>query len=86
MDDSKKYLSELARYVDSQSILFISQEGELKRIYCPFHVIALVKVYRFEKGQVLIVEAVKVTVKFLDVYIIDGRAYLIQYFDIIPGK
>ena len=69
--------------VDSKSILVIDSRGKLRRIFCPFPVISLVRIYRFEKGQMLTVEAVKVTTELQDVFIIDGKAYLIQYFGII---
>ena len=83
MDYSHKYLQEFAKYVDSKSILVINREGKLRRIFCPFPVITLVKVYSFEKGQILSVESVKVTVKLQDIFIIGDKAYLIEYFGII---
>ncbi len=83
MDYSNKFLHEFAKTVDSKSILVINWQGRLRRIFCPFPVFTLVKVYRFEKGQVLTVEAVKVTAQLQDIFLIDGKAYLIQYFGII---
>ncbi len=83
---SKKYLHEFARYIDSKSILVINQKGQLKRIFCPFPVVVLYRVYKFEKDQVLIVQAVKVTIDLEDIFIIDRKAYLIQYFGIITRE
>ena len=83
MGYSKKYLHEFARYIDSKSILVINPNGRLKRIFCPFPVVVHFKVYKFEKGQVLTVQAVKVTIDLEDIFIIDGKAYLIEYFGII---
>ena len=83
MEYSHKYLHEFAKMVDSKSIIVIDSRGKLRRIFCPFPVIILVCISRFEKGQVLTVEAVKVTTELQDVFIIEGRAYLIRYFGII---
>lgn len=83
MDYSNKFLHEFAKTVDSRSILVINWQGRLRRIFCPFPVVTLVKVYSFEKGQVLSVESVKVTVQLQDIFIIGGKAYLIKYFGII---
>ena len=83
MGYSKQYLHEFSKYVDPRSILVIDPKGRLRRIYCPFPVIVLVKVYQFEKGDILTVETVKVTVELKDIFIIDGKAYFIKYFVII---
>lgn len=80
---SNKFLHEFVKTVDSKSILVLDSSGKLRRIFCPFPVVTLVKVYSFEKGQILRVEAVKVTMQLQDIFIIEGRAYLIQYFGII---
>lgn len=83
MQESEEYLKNLSRYVDSNSILVISSEGELKRIFCPFIVAAKFKIYRFNEGAILVVDAVKVTLTLQDVFIIEGKAYLVQHFRII---
>jgi hypothetical protein len=83
MEYSHKYLHEFARMVDSQSILVVDSRGKLRRIFCPFPVVSLTEAFNFEKGQLLSVEAVKVTTGLQDVFIIGGKAYLIQYFGII---
>lgn len=82
--DPEKYLFELSKYVDSKSVLFINKDGLLRRVYCPFRVIVIVSVFRFEQGEIVIVEAVKVAITLEDVYIISGKAYLIHYFRIAP--
>jgi len=83
MFNPEEYLYELSKYVDPFSILVIDREGKLRRIYCPFLVSARIKIYTFYEGEVLIVDAVKVTLTLEDVYIISGKAYLIGYFRII---
>lgn len=83
MQESEEYLKNLSRYVDSNSILVISSDGQLKRIFCPFLVATMFKIYRFNEGDILVVDAVKVTLTLQDVFIIEGKAYLIQHFKII---
>ena len=83
MEKPEDYLRELSRLVDSDSILVISSSGKLKRIYCPFQVTVKIQVYRFNQGDILVVDAVKVTLTLEDVFIINGKAYFIQHFRII---
>ena len=83
MDYSNKFLYEFAKMVDSRSILVIDNRGKLRRIFCPFPVIVLDKVYQFEKGQVLSVDAVKVTTELKDIFIIGSKAYYIEHFGIL---
>ncbi|HPQ35883.1 MAG TPA: hypothetical protein PK563_15420 [Tenuifilaceae bacterium] len=83
MFNPEEFLYELSKYVDPHSILVIDKEGKLRRIFCPFFVAARIRIYTFHEGEVLIVDAVKVTLTLEDVYIINGKAYLIGYFRII---
>ncbi|MDY0196572.1 MAG: hypothetical protein RBR68_02030 [Tenuifilaceae bacterium] len=78
-----EYLYKLSKIVDSKSILVVDGNGNLRRIFCPFLVEALVKFQNLCKGEVYVVDAVKVTLTLEDVYIIKGKAYLIGYFRII---
>ena len=83
MEYPDKFLHEFARYVDSKSILVISPAGKLIRIFCPFPVVILSSLYQLEKGQIIFVDAVKVTKELKDVFIIKGKAYQIEHFGII---
>ena len=69
--------------VDSRSILVIDPRRKLRRIFCPFPVVVLERVYQFEKGQVLSVDAVKVTTELKDIFIIGTKAYYIHHFGIL---
>ena len=79
-DKSRKYIIELFKIVDTNSILVITYTGELKRLYCPFPVICIVNVPPLRKGNKYYVEAIKMTLELQDVFIINGRAYFIWYF------
>jgi hypothetical protein len=83
MENSKEYISELMKYCDPYSLLVIGIEGQLIRLYCPFSVIVVYSVGYLEKGDVYLVDAVKVTLELKDVFIIEGKAYYIIHFKVI---
>lgn len=71
------------KYCSPYSILVIGIAGQLIRLYCPFTVIVEYPVGYLIKGDVYLVDAVKVTFELKDVYIIEGKAYYIIHFRII---
>lgn len=82
MDYSKDYIGELMKWIDPYSILVIDEYGQLRRIYCPFTVLVTIPVGKFQHGDIVAVEAVKVTMELKDVYIIERKAYYIIHFRI----
>ena len=78
--DKEKYLQELLKWVSSDSLLVIDKSGNLRRIFCPFNVICLVKFPDISEGDKVSVDAIKLTVAIKEVYIIKGIAYHIAYF------
>lgn len=82
--DNEKYIQELFKLVKEDSILVIDMKGALRRIYCPFNVICLVAFPDIPEGKKVAVEAVKMTLSVKEVYIINGKAYFIIYFKILP--
>jgi len=78
--EARKYIAELFKIVDTNSVLVVMYTGKLKRLYCPFFVICKVEVPPLQKGKEYAVEAVKMTLKLEDVFIIEGRAYYVWYF------
>jgi hypothetical protein len=83
MEYSKDYILELMKHCDPLSILVIRDRGELIRLYCPFPAEVLLPVGNLEKGDIVAVEAVKLTLELRDVFIIEGRAYYLMYFRIL---
>jgi hypothetical protein len=83
MEYSKDYIAELMKFCDPNSLLVIGNEGKLFRIYCPFTVLVLYPVGHLEKGDVYLVDAVKVTLELRDVFIIEDKAYYLIHFRII---
>ena len=79
----EKFLQELLKWVNSDSILVINKKGLLRRIYCPFKAICLVDFPDIKQGEKVNVDAVKLTVEIKEVFVIRGVAYYIIYFKIL---
>ena len=78
--EARKYIAELFKIVNTSSILVVLYDGKVKRLHCPFKVIAKIDVPPLEKGKEYAVEAVKMTLQLEDVFIIQGKAYFVWYF------
>ena len=81
--DQTKYLEEISKFCDPLSILVLDGNARLIRIYCPIPVVVLKSVGNLDKGDIVYVQAVKLTVELRDVFIINGRAYYLYYFRIM---
>lgn len=81
--DSREYIRELFRVVSIDSILVIDLRGKLHRIHCPFRAIVVIPVGVYDTGVVVLVEAVKMTEDLKDVYIVEGKAYYLVYFQVL---
>ena len=82
MDDIDKIIKEIYKYCDTDSILVIDGEGQIRRIYCPFAVICIIDVDKIIKGDHAIVTAVKIARNLLLVYVIDQKNYYYFYFKV----
>lgn len=83
-EQNREYILELFRIVSTTSILVIDNKGNLKRLYCPFNVVAVVELPpQITVGASYYVDAVKMTLELKEVYIIQGKGYFIWYFKII---
>jgi hypothetical protein len=83
MERNEKYIRELFKIVGMDSILIIDKAGKLARLYCPFEVVVIGLLPDFRVGDIVWVEAVKMTVTLKDVYIIQGKAYYVWNFKIM---
>lgn len=81
-EKNREYILELFKIVSTNSILVVNYKGKVKRLYCPFLVICKVNVPPLQKGNQYAVDAVKMTLKLEEVFIIEGRAYYFWYFTI----
>jgi hypothetical protein len=82
-DRNREYILDLFKIVGTTSILVVDREGNLKRLHCPFKVVAIVNLPPLREGAIYYVEAVKMTLELKEVYIIEGKGYFIWYFKIV---
>ncbi len=78
-----EYINDIFRYCKTDSVLIISAEGHLERLWRPFKVLVIVDVHPLKKGQEKAVIAVKVAENLVDVYIIKDRAFHYYNFRIL---
>lgn len=84
MNDNREYILELFKIVSTTSILVVDRNGNLKRLQCPFSVVAIVALPpQITVGASYMVDAVKMTLELKEVYIIQNKGYFIWYFKII---
>lgn len=83
-EKNRQYIIELFKTVNPTSILVVNQYGKVKRLHCLFRVVALVTIFPdIIEGEFYMVDFVKMTLKLKEVYIIQGKGYLICYFRIV---
>ena len=83
-DHNREYILELFKVVGTTSILFVDYKGQLRRLHCPFRVVAIIEIPpQITVGAFYHVDAVKMTLELKEVYIIGGKGYFIWYFKII---
>lgn len=80
---NEKELAELLKYSSPKELYIVAWNNLLKILFCPFKVQVLNTVGELEKGKVVWVEEVKVTMELITVYMIKGKAYHYYHFDII---
>ena len=80
---NREYILELFKIVNTTSILVVDQYGKVKRLHCPFRVIAIVDIPPdIAEGKFYVVDFVKMALDLKEVYIIQGKRYYIGYFQI----
>jgi hypothetical protein len=80
-DHNREYIYELFKIVSTASILVVDRKGNLKRLYCPFRVVAIVELPpQITVGAFYMVEAVKMTLDLKEVFIIESKGYYYWYF------
>ncbi len=82
---NRNYILELYKIVSPTSILVVDQYKKVKRLHCPFRVIALDDIPPdIIMGNSYHVDYVKMSIITLkEVYIINGKGYYIHHFQII---
>lgn len=80
---SNEELVETLKYSSPNIIYIITSNNLLKKLICPFKVLVKHHIGDLEKGELVWVEFVKVTVKLKTVYIVRGRAFYYYHFIIL---
>ena len=76
-------LAELLKTSSPRILYFVDENGELKKIRCPFRVIVRNDIAKLRKGQSVLVDEIKVTYELITVYSIEGEFYFYYYFDLL---
>jgi hypothetical protein len=85
-NEKKKYIEEVFKYCKTDSILVINKSGHLQRLQCPFEVMVILDVGELYKGLICLVNAVKLDLTLIDVYIIKNKAYYFFNFRVLGRK
>jgi hypothetical protein len=85
-EEKKKYIEEIFKYCKTDSILVINKHGHLQRLDCPFEVLVIQDVGELYKGLICLVNAVKLDLRLIDVYIIGSKAYYFFNFRVLERK
>jgi hypothetical protein len=85
-EEKKKYIEEVFKYCKTDSILVINKSGHLQRLQCPFEVMVILDVGELYKGLICLVNAVKLDMNLIDVYIIRNKAYYFFNFRVLGRK
>ncbi len=80
---TKKELAELLKYSSPREIYVITWNNVLKRVFCPFRVKVLQDIGTLKKGQIVLVQEIKVTLELKTVFIINNEAFYYYHFDIV---
>jgi hypothetical protein len=80
---TKKEMAELLKYSSPREIYVITYNNFLKRLFCPFRVKVLQDIGALKRGQIVLVNEVKVTFELKTVFMINGQAYYYYHFDIL---
>ncbi|WP_198554693.1 hypothetical protein [Flavobacterium sp. ALD4] len=80
---TKRELAELLKFSSPREIYVITHYNVLKRVFCPFRVTVLQEIGTLKRGQIVLVQEIKVTYELKTVYIINNDAYFYYHFDII---
>jgi hypothetical protein len=85
-EEKKKYIEEVFKYCKTDSILVINKYGHLQRLDCPFEVMVIQDIGELYKGLICLVNAVKLDITLIDVYIIRNKAYYFFNFRVLQRK
>lgn len=75
-ETNREYILRLFKIVSTTSILVVGKHGKVKRLNCPFRVMAHSEIPPdIVQGQYYWVDSVKMTLNLKEVFIIGGKGY-----------
>jgi hypothetical protein len=78
--DHKKYIRELFEVVSTTDILIVNKYNQLIRLNVPFTVLVVHEVPGLSIGDLGSVTAIRMDVRLLDIYIVNGKPYFYYNF------
>ena len=83
---SEDELAEVLKYSSPDTLYIVTWNNLLKKLFCPFQVVVKHQIGELEKGEVVRVNSVKVTAKLKTVYLVKGRFYYYDHFEILDPQ
>ena len=83
---SEDELADVLKYSSPDTLFIITWNNLLKKLFCPFQVVVKHHIGELEEGEIVWVESVKVTVKLKTVFMVNGRAYYYDHFEILDPE
>ncbi|MEB8328319.1 hypothetical protein OO009_03050 [Flavobacteriaceae bacterium KMM 6897] len=80
---NKQELAWQLKHSSSEWIYVVTWNNLLMQLFCPFKVAVNKSVGDLKKGQIVLIEAVKVTIELKAVFMIKGQFYHYYYFEIL---
>ncbi|WP_242157339.1 hypothetical protein [Aestuariivivens sediminis] len=80
---NKRELRELLKYCNPRELYIIAWNNLLKRLFCPFRVAVIDDIGQLKKGEIVMIDEIKVTMDLKTVYLIKGSYYYYHHFDIL---
>lgn len=80
---SENEIAEINKYCTPDSILIVTSQRKLIRLFCPFNVKAIQNVGKIKFEEIVTVTKVKISISLQLLYIIGGDKYLYNNFIIL---
>ena len=80
---NEKNLAKQLKYSSPMEIYIVTWENRLVILKCPFEVLVLKNIQSLKRGQIVVVEEVKVTEKLVTVFVIFRVPYYYFHFDFV---
>tara|TARA_R110000796_G_scaffold37722_4_gene95171 strand:+ start:36892 stop:37143 length:252 start_codon:yes stop_codon:yes gene_type:complete len=79
----EKRWAEMLKYASPRSILVVTCSNKLIELECPFKVEVIQSVGTLDKGSIVVVKMVKISIALITVFMINNQAYYYYHFNIL---